>query len=307
MKKENSIFFFGAIYFIISLTSIGSVEASRDAARDGRAIADMNQIRSEATIIELEEESYLNVSCTGDESIKALCDDIENMEGMKPTIHSTKEAYCAYTTLLFEQDRYHCIDSDLNSITTYIPPGGEGYCDGKTFVCPTEEGSKKFSWAEFLPWIKLIGGGIVVLFFYSFLWKQALKRRREEIDKEESWLLIEEELKARDYFYILLILLFSSIIFPLLFIFFCALCDYYPSFKLLIFSSAMIGGIAAIALIVSTPRLIKEAWKDKTKIVCWEAYAACFCFSASILSVFFPVISVDVNGVVPLGHSGVPS
>ena len=280
-NKKSNIFLILVISFIVSLISITSVEAlstARNAAKDGRIIADMHQMRSEAQIINLEEDSYLNVSCTGNEDIKAFCEDIEAQVGVMPVIYSSEEAYCAYA-VLNNQKGYYCINSELASITTYISPGEEGYCDGTTFNCPTEVGVAPFSSTEFLFRIGLIVGGILVLIFYGFLWKKAFQQRKEEMGKEENWSLIKEEVRSKKDFYILLILLFFTIISLVLIFYFYDGVYQIPGFFLLL--DIIFGSIVALALIVSTPRLIKEARKNKTGMVSWEAYAASLCLGLS--------------------------
>lgn len=289
-NKNFNIFLILGISFITLLTSVFSVgAASRTRSKDVRISADMNQMRSAAQIIESNEDSYLSVNCEGNKDISSLCDDIEKQTGIKPVIHSSEKAYCAYTVLL-DQQGYYCINSDLLAIKTYIPPGEEGYCNGITFSCPTETGiapPENFSSNDLFPWIILIGGGILVLIFYGFLWRQAFKRRKEEMGREESWSLIKEEIKSKKVFYISLSLLLFSIASPFFFFLCIIILDYWESPEWPINLSILIGSVTAIVLIVSTPRLIKGALKNRTEMVCWEAYAACFCLG----SAFFILIA----------------
>ena len=113
----------------------GPMMGSQQIAQDGRVMANMNQMRSEAQIIELENDSYNEVSCTGDFDIEMLCDDIENysINQEKPTIHQSRNAYCAYIEI---SDGYYCIDSTLRARETTTYPGQYGYCNGITFTCP---------------------------------------------------------------------------------------------------------------------------------------------------------------------------
>ena len=170
------------IILSILLTSFFLTEAS---AFDGRIISDMNQMRSEATIIELKGDSYLDMSCVGDQEIKSLCDDVEAQAGVKPIIHSSEEAYCAYAVL--ENKGYHCIDSNLTSITTYIFPGGEGYCDGTTFSCPKETGVPPRSLGNEIEInqseLVLILGAIIIFSLYVFF----LKRKKKAAESGKSW------------------------------------------------------------------------------------------------------------------------
>jgi len=94
----------------------------------------MAQIRAKAEIIKDREGGYALLSCDYDQEMWNLCDDIEEHIGSKPTIHSNKEAYCAYIQL--DSREYYCVDSTLGVKRTTINPAGVNYCDGITFTCP---------------------------------------------------------------------------------------------------------------------------------------------------------------------------
>lgn len=123
------------IYFgVLSSIVLVSLEKSKEKAKDTRILADLMQIRTMAQLIySFEESDYSKINCTHPDLI-SICASIEEATGEKPTIHSTRDAYCAYIKLLTKG--YYCIDSKGNSRETSIHPGGTGYCDGITFVCP---------------------------------------------------------------------------------------------------------------------------------------------------------------------------
>ena len=109
-------------------------------ADDGRVIANMRSIYIEAEIIEAETNSYDTVNCNGALAIRTICDDIaeHSVNQEKPTIHQSKNAYCAYIEV---SNGYHCIDDNDSypynkTVTTY--PGRRGWCDGVIFTCPSK-------------------------------------------------------------------------------------------------------------------------------------------------------------------------
>lgn len=106
--------------------------------KNARIINEMARFRVMAEDVYLSDESYINVSCRN-EKIKQICENIKQISGMEPIIHQSREAYCAYTKMLSLEEgevQYWCIDSNFHSYMTEIDPGREGYCDGKTFICP---------------------------------------------------------------------------------------------------------------------------------------------------------------------------
>lgn len=119
-----------AILASIVLVSLGG---AREKAKDARIMANMQQMRVAAEIVYWDEENYSGVSCVHPELV-SLCNDIKDLTGKEPIIHSSQETYCIYTKLL--SGKYYCLDSSLGRVETAIFPGGLGYCDGKTFVCP---------------------------------------------------------------------------------------------------------------------------------------------------------------------------
>jgi len=119
----------------------GFIKVLREASLKGKNARIMNEMarfRVMAEDVYLSDESYINVSCRN-ENIKQICENIKQISGMEPIIHQSREAYCAYTKLLSLEEgkvQYWCIDSEFSNHMTEIDPGREGYCDGKTFICP---------------------------------------------------------------------------------------------------------------------------------------------------------------------------
>jgi ribosomal protein L40E len=118
---------------IISLSTLVSVGGAKQKAKETRIISDMSEIRVAAEIVYEKENSYSTVSCTHPE-IVSICQDIKTQTGKEPTIYSTQKDYCAYIKL--PSGDYYCVDSKSTAKKTSVYPGGTGYCDGRTFVCP---------------------------------------------------------------------------------------------------------------------------------------------------------------------------
>jgi len=107
----------------------------RGRAKEARIMADMNQIRSSAEVISDNEGSYVSFTCTYNDTMNTICNDVEKQAGMKPTIYTTFDKYCSHIKLL-RGERWFCIDSRGNNYVTNVNPSTLGYCDGKTFICP---------------------------------------------------------------------------------------------------------------------------------------------------------------------------
>ncbi len=90
----------------------------------------IEQIRD---VLEKEGGSYSDVDCNHP-SIREFCREIEKWTGSKPIIHSSESEYCIYAKLTTGE--YICIDTSGIERYTKTNPAGEGYCDGRTFVCP---------------------------------------------------------------------------------------------------------------------------------------------------------------------------
>ncbi len=81
--------------------------------------------------------NYSGVSCLASSNLVSICNDIKEAAGSEPTIRSSLQNYCLYLKL--PKGGYYCLDNGYNyggSGKTDIFPGGTGYCDGITFVCP---------------------------------------------------------------------------------------------------------------------------------------------------------------------------
>lgn len=100
-----------------------------------KAKAAMAQIGAKAERIYSQNKTYSDVSCTYDEVMMTLCRDIEKRIGAQPTFRLLEDKYCAYIKL--DVNRYYCMDSAESRLETMTDPSGLGYCDGKTFSCPT--------------------------------------------------------------------------------------------------------------------------------------------------------------------------
>lgn len=117
----------------------------KEEEKDERVITRMEGIQEELLKMLVEAhfgpDVYIDVSC-GHPRIKSFCEGIENQVGVKPTIHSTPNRYCAYIKL--PSGKYNCIDSVFQdfSVTMTENPSSPGRCDGITFVCQEEKEEK---------------------------------------------------------------------------------------------------------------------------------------------------------------------
>lgn len=114
-----------------------SMSSSLETANKYKIISDMNQIRSAAAMIEIDENNYAKLSCAHAD-LKAICREIKEISGAEPIIRPSLsgEAYCAYVEL--NEGKFYCVDSQLRALETSDNPSQKKYCDGKTFVCPPE-------------------------------------------------------------------------------------------------------------------------------------------------------------------------
>lgn len=119
---------------ILASIVLVSTGGARDKAKDAMVQASMSQIRPLVEMIYDEANSYAGVNCLHPQ-IAILCNDIKNARGEKPVIYSSSKNYCAYVKL--STGEYFCIDSSGSyKRKTTVFPGGNGYCNGKTFNCP---------------------------------------------------------------------------------------------------------------------------------------------------------------------------
>lgn len=133
IKKVATIFLLASLLYLVVLIMAEAINPRPKGAVPARIVADMQQMRTVAELIYQEEGSYENVNCNYG-NIKLLCDDIEWQAGEKPTIHRSKQEYCAYSRR--RMNEFFCIDKASVIGISNIYPGEEGYCDGKTFRCP---------------------------------------------------------------------------------------------------------------------------------------------------------------------------
>ncbi len=105
-----------AIIGILAGIVLVSLAGARNTAKDGRVAADMNQIRSEAQIVELEDGDYANICSDAD--IDALEADIAaNSSGsVAATCAANAAGYCVSVQL--HSGEWYCVDSDLTSWST---------------------------------------------------------------------------------------------------------------------------------------------------------------------------------------------
>lgn len=100
-------------------------------------LSNISQIKTVAEKVYSKEGSYENLPFH--RYTKIIFDDIYSLSGYEVTIHVSKDQYCVYTKLTgFEENSYVCIETDKDYIITDSNPGDINYCDGETFVCPTE-------------------------------------------------------------------------------------------------------------------------------------------------------------------------
>jgi prepilin-type N-terminal cleavage/methylation domain-containing protein len=122
-----------AIIGILSSIVLVALGGARDKAKDARIIADMSQIRSLAEVLY---DGDYDALAAGQTDYDRVVADVSAQGGsvtlQKPT--SPANSYCAYSPL--NQGNWYCIDSTGVAKETSTNPGGTGYCDGTTFVCP---------------------------------------------------------------------------------------------------------------------------------------------------------------------------
>jgi len=117
-------------------------EMMKGEVKDEGVISEMEKIQNELSDMLVEAHFgpgvYTDISCNHP-NIKKFCDEIKKRIGVKPTIHSTGNVYCAYIRL--PSGEYSCIDSS----SQYFPvkmatdPSSPGYCDGTTFSCKEQK------------------------------------------------------------------------------------------------------------------------------------------------------------------------
>lgn len=123
-------------YIIFFISTI--LEEKRMAEREGVFKEEegiRNDLENAINNIFHKEENYLGIDCNHPE-IKIFCEKIEEFSNEKPIIHTSEEEFCLY----FESSirvNYHCIDVKGSRMREKFP-WRSGYCDGNTFLCPTD-------------------------------------------------------------------------------------------------------------------------------------------------------------------------
>jgi len=121
-----------------------SLEISVSKENDRWALRQMDGLAMEAAMFYSENRgSYLGLSCNNFYT-RYYCENIEMQVGASPIIRASTREYCAFVKLN-EPDAYYCVDSNFTSQKTYINPDSAGFCSGRTFVCPKEQGTPSVS------------------------------------------------------------------------------------------------------------------------------------------------------------------
>jgi len=102
-------------------------------AKEGKIMADMDDLQTRIEFYYDNHGNYLGVSCSLPE-FSSTCNSIKENAGEMPTIKSSEKNYCFYVKL--PSGEYYCKSSTSYGGKTTIFPGGKGYCDGVTFSCP---------------------------------------------------------------------------------------------------------------------------------------------------------------------------
>ncbi len=119
-----------AIIGILAGIVLVSLAGARNTAKDGRVAADMNQIRSEAQIIELESGNSSYAGVCADADVIALIADIDNQVPGSAFCANSASAYCVEVTL--NSGDHYCVDSTLKSVSnsaTSCVAGATTLCD----------------------------------------------------------------------------------------------------------------------------------------------------------------------------------
>jgi hypothetical protein len=126
----------------LMISYIGSSSDSKKYALNAKIEAYMDQIRSTSIIYQASSNGYIGLA--NNEDYKSLVEKINSSRGNLTSNISAKN-FCAYTPLIMtEYDtgaKYWCIDSNGSSGSSSEDPGKKGYCDGKTFKCPSSSSS----------------------------------------------------------------------------------------------------------------------------------------------------------------------
>lgn len=94
----------------------------------------LEKISDSAKSIYDAKKSYSTVKCSN-KNLESLCEYIENQIGAEPVIEQSKSSFCAFVKI---DDYYFCVSSTNQFKKGEVDPSQEGYCDGETFVCPSQ-------------------------------------------------------------------------------------------------------------------------------------------------------------------------
>lgn len=139
-----------------------STSSGETIAKEARIKSDMLQLRTVAEIIYDWKSGYSNFNCNNSK-VKPICESISEEAGAKPVIFAFQNDYCAFVTLPV-QGYYYCVDSS-SSPKVVTNPNRTGYCDGRTFICPSgtevpEEMREKIAKEEFLKVVEKFFGNL---------------------------------------------------------------------------------------------------------------------------------------------------
>ncbi|HZX49585.1 MAG TPA: hypothetical protein VFE94_00335 [Candidatus Paceibacterota bacterium] len=285
----------------VSVVIPSSLEA-RSSSRDARVQASFVQMKWIAELIYNEGNGgYESLQCAsqGDygREMQILCEDVEAQFDRKPVIHSGNEEYCAYAVLP-SQDGYVCIDSTQGEnqtlIITYINPGNAGYCNGTTFVCPTEVGtpsplSVQERTLETSKFALLFVAGI----FFVFVWWRSIKRRVRETPSRGVFEELKGEIASKKLYFSALVLfllipavswgifvaLYSEFLFDIPFPVHMALVSFFEVVSVYFFFASLLAPLVILALSLVP---IQRSWKNPNEGVCWESYLAALCLSVTL-------------------------
>lgn len=114
---------------------LSSMDKAGKRADSAKVVVTINEMAMATEVIYATENSYSEVSCTHP-SLISFCSTIVSVTGKESVIHSSPDKYCIFSEL--PSGDYCCIYSGSTSAAkkTSVYPGGKGYCDGTTFICP---------------------------------------------------------------------------------------------------------------------------------------------------------------------------
>jgi prepilin-type N-terminal cleavage/methylation domain-containing protein len=133
-----------AIIGILASIVLVSFPGATKKAKDSRVMSAIGQARTVMSYVYARDNSYTNFSCANTEDIMdKICAEIQNnsYNQTAPTTYASTDAACIYAPLNVKNGTtWYCADSTGVAGTATVDPGGTGYCDGTTFVCPPVSG-----------------------------------------------------------------------------------------------------------------------------------------------------------------------